>query len=371
MESFGKYGPLASVKVMWPRTDEERGRNRNCGFVAFMNRKDGERALKRLNGKEIMGYEMKLGWGKAVPIPPHPVYLPAKLMELTMPPPPSGLPFNAQIDPNDDPIKPEMIKNGNEEERRKLLSRTTVKVVAPTDRGVLQLIHRMVEFVISEGPMFEAVIMNREINNPIFRFLFDNSSPAHIYYRWRLYSLLQGEDTSSWCTDQFVMFEGGSKWKPPPVNPFSRGVSDQLLDLSPLPEEASSSPEHRNSHRQTSSRSSSSSSRKDGDRSRNSSRRSSSVKSDPVKKGCLRSYQREKLEDLLRNLTPEKGSIGEAMMYCIDHAEGAIEVTECISESLSILETPLHKKLARFYLISDILHNCVVKVTNSSYYRSG
>jgi U2-associated protein SR140 len=43
-----------------------------------------------------MAYEMKLGWGKAVPIPPHPIYIPPAMLELTMPPPPSGLPFNAQ-----------------------------------------------------------------------------------------------------------------------------------------------------------------------------------------------------------------------------------------------------------------------------------
>jgi len=53
MEVFGKYGPLASVKIMWPRSDEERARNRNCGFVAFMNRKDGERALKAINGSSL------------------------------------------------------------------------------------------------------------------------------------------------------------------------------------------------------------------------------------------------------------------------------------------------------------------------------
>lgn len=29
----------------------------------------------------------------------------------------------------------------------------------------------MVEFVIREGPMFEAMIMNRELNNPMFRFV--------------------------------------------------------------------------------------------------------------------------------------------------------------------------------------------------------
>lgn len=49
-QEFGRFGPLASVKIMWPRTDEERARERNCGFVAFMNRRDAERALKNLNG---------------------------------------------------------------------------------------------------------------------------------------------------------------------------------------------------------------------------------------------------------------------------------------------------------------------------------
>ena len=47
---FGQYGPLASVKIMWPRTDEEKARNRNCGFVAYMNRGDGEKALRDLTG---------------------------------------------------------------------------------------------------------------------------------------------------------------------------------------------------------------------------------------------------------------------------------------------------------------------------------
>ena len=44
-----------------------------------------------------MDYEMKLGWGKGVVIPPHPVYIPEAMLELTMPPPPSGFSFNAQM----------------------------------------------------------------------------------------------------------------------------------------------------------------------------------------------------------------------------------------------------------------------------------
>ena len=42
LELFGKYGPLASIKIMWPRTEDEKARGRNCGFVAYMSRKDGK-----------------------------------------------------------------------------------------------------------------------------------------------------------------------------------------------------------------------------------------------------------------------------------------------------------------------------------------
>ena len=31
------------------------------------------------------------------------------------------------------------------------------------------LIHRMIEFVVREGPIFEAMIMRREMNNPQYR----------------------------------------------------------------------------------------------------------------------------------------------------------------------------------------------------------
>lgn len=48
------------------------------------------------SGKEVMNYEMKMGWGKALVIPPVPIYIPPALQQPCKPPPPSGLPFNAQ-----------------------------------------------------------------------------------------------------------------------------------------------------------------------------------------------------------------------------------------------------------------------------------
>lgn len=36
MREFGRFGPIGSVKVMWPRDEEQRRRGRNTGFVSFM-----------------------------------------------------------------------------------------------------------------------------------------------------------------------------------------------------------------------------------------------------------------------------------------------------------------------------------------------
>lgn len=330
MELFGKYGPLASIKIMWPRSEEERARCRNCGFVAYMSRRDAERALRALNGKDVMNYEMKLGWGKSVPIMTHPIYIPPILVAYTLPPPPSGLPFNAQPHPSDLDNIPKMTSHEymTEPELKQqmddVLYKSIVKVVIPTERALLMLIHRMVEFVIREGPMFEALIMTREMENPMYKFLFENESPSHIYYRWKLFSLLQGDSANEWRTKEFRMFRGGSIWKPPPINFYTQGMPEELLvDLEGV----------------------------------------------DCNKGNLSVAQRDRLEDLIRHLTPERQKIGDAMIFCIEHADAAEEICECIAESLSSNETMVKRKIARIYLISDILHNCSVKVANASFFR--
>jgi U2-associated protein SR140 len=47
----------------------------------------------------LPGFEMKMGWGKPVPLPLHPIYVPPSMLKLSMPPEPSGLPFNCQPPP--------------------------------------------------------------------------------------------------------------------------------------------------------------------------------------------------------------------------------------------------------------------------------
>ncbi|KAM3600808.1 uncharacterized protein V6R79_002768 [Siganus canaliculatus] len=323
-KEFGKYGPLASVKIMWPRTDEERCRTSNRAFVAFMTRKDAERALAALDGKVIMGFEMKLGWGKPARIPPQPLYTPVGVR--ATPPPPSGLPFNAQ--PRDrfrnDFTKPLAQSKGDFD---KSLSEAVVKVVIPTERNLLFLIHRMIEFVVREGHVFEAIIMDREKKNPDYRFLFDNKSQDHVYYRWKLFSILQGESPTEWRTADFRMFRGGSLWRPPVLNKYSQRGDDRAeLEEEAPPEEE-------------------------------------------VKKGQLKAEHRQSLENLIQELTPSREDIASAMLFCLERADAAEEVVGHITGSFSSPQTPLQKKIARLYLVSDVLHNSCAKVAGASYYR--
>ena len=45
---------------------------------------------------------------------------------------------------------------------------------------------------------------------------------------------IQGDQTYKWRMDEFRMFRGGSYWKPPPMNPYTQGMPDELVDVSDL-----------------------------------------------------------------------------------------------------------------------------------------
>ncbi|GAU91945.1 hypothetical protein RvY_04101 [Ramazzottius varieornatus] len=351
-EIFGKFGPIASVKIMYPRGEDKEevrsGRNTLCGFVAFMCRVDAERAMYGLRGKEVMGVEMRLGWGKAVPIPAFPIYIPPKLADLLESAPDSGLPFNAQ------PAKEDLHRLPRDGFTRlspadttDILSRATVRVTQPHERAILLIIHRVIEFVIREGPIFEAMLMQREKGNPNYRFLFDNYCNEHAYYRWKLFSVLQGETATQWRSKEFRMFEGGPVWKPPPVNPYVVGMPEELIE------------------------------RKDDSRyvkemgSRGRSTTLASEGEHPVSSGKagLSPEKKEQLEKVLAELTAERNSVADAMVFCIDHRDTSEDIVNAICNSLmNETDSPM-KKIAKVYLISDILHNSGQQ--NAWYYRNG
>ncbi|XP_003373504.1 putative surp module [Trichinella spiralis] len=341
-ELFGKFGPLASVKVLWPRSDEDRHKSRLTGFVAFMTRKDAQRVI-------LHGQEIKLSWGKPVTIPVYPVYVPDAMMKMIAPPPRSGLPFNAQPRRKDRdaytwPLPEDLMEPEDPVQQkmwRKMIKNAVVKVVIPTDRPLLCIIHRMIEFVVREGPLFEAMIMAKENKNPMYSFLFDNTSAAHTYYRWKLFSILQGDSPAKWKTKKFRMFQNGSYWQPPPLNFFHNG----------MPEELYLENERISGHCSTE--------EGGGD--------SSNFKS---KRGQLCSAELVALEKLLEKLTMERSKVGDAMVWCVEHSDFAEHIVSVIADNIENEDTALPKKIALLYLLSDILANCFAEVMNVSYYRT-
>ena len=296
MKEFGKYGPIASVKIMWPRTDEEKSRQRNCGFVNMMDRKSAEASKDSLNGKEFFGLEMKIGWGKAMSKGAVPCYA---------------------------------MKPGEKEEPVMFRRTGEVTVRFPKSNEVRQMIDKMAEYVVGEGHEFEKAILNRERENPLFDFLWDLDSRNGVYYKWKVFSLAQGDSLTEWRRMPFQMFLGGVVWTPP---------GD--LETAPAPlvrkksRSRSRSPGHGNSG------------------------------------AALTDSEVEELQSMLRNMSAEREQIGDAMYWSIRRAEAAQDIVDIITQSLTILKTPIPTKIARLFLVSDILHNSSAAVKKASLFRT-
>lgn len=82
-------------------------------------------------------------------------------------------------------------------------------------------------FVVAGGMNFDADIRAREKNNPHFAFLFAPEGDAeHVYYRWRVFSLLQGDSLVRWRESPFAMqiHSRGIMYTPPPPLPPTSGL---------------------------------------------------------------------------------------------------------------------------------------------------
>ncbi|KAL7187212.1 hypothetical protein ACSBR1_037311 [Camellia fascicularis] len=324
LRTFGRFGPIASVKIMWPRTEEERRRQRNCGFVAFMNRADGQAAKDEMQGVVVYEYELKIGWGKSVALPsqalpappPGQMAIRSKEGSTVILSGPSGPPVTSVPSQNS-----ELVLTPNVPD---------ITVVPPEDGHLRHVIDTMALFVLDGGCAFEQAIMERGRGNPLFSFLFELGSKEHTYYVWRLYSFAQGDTLQRWRTEPFIMITGSGRWMPPPL-PTAKSPE--------LEKESGSTYAAGRSRRLELER-------------------------------TLTDAQRDEFEDMLRALTLERSQIKEAMGFALDNADAAGEIVEVLTESLTLKETPIPTKVARLMLVSDILHNSSAPVKNASAYRT-
>ncbi|KAJ1811119.1 hypothetical protein LPJ56_005836, partial [Coemansia sp. RSA 2599] len=336
--AFGRYGPIGSVKIMWPRTVEEHKRNRNSGFVSFMDRECATRALEEMDGKDLAGYVLRVCWGKRVAIPLQPVFVLDKDNPTRLPS--TGHPFNAKL---------------AGQKRVRCAGRTMliaeeddqgdipeIKVERPSDQRLVRLIHWTIEHVVEHGPKFEFALISRVRDEPRFQFLIDSELPEHVYYRWKLYSLLNGDTKTKWHDQMFFMYDVGPVWIPPstkhrrvdygPENDDERSGDDgQAVDVSSS--EAEEEAERR---------------------------------LDALPKDVLGARARERLARRVRRVRgPERGAIADAMAFAVDHAYTADDVVDVICQSLLDPEAPPTHKLSKLLLISDILHNSSAPVANA------
>uniref|UniRef100_A0A183CCC4 U2 snRNP-associated SURP motif-containing protein n=1 Tax=Globodera pallida TaxID=36090 RepID=A0A183CCC4_GLOPA len=324
-DTFGTFGPLASARILYPRPEEERRyRETLSGFVAFMSRTDAERAKCAMHQETMRNCELRVSWARPVNMPPLPFYVPLPLRELAMPDPPSGLPFNAR--PQTDELRSFLQKYGD-------LPKLGVPLAGEEGESDTQMLEDYKKMI--ENATVRVVV-------PTESFLFDNHHPTHVYYRWRLYTILQGDDRQKWRLDKFKMFALGSWWQPPPHSLFEQGMPPQLYDSAYVPKRRRDKP---------------------------------TPHPDRVHDGEVTgpAVRRRKIDVQNDGEVAWRGigkfAIGDAMVWCLDHAECAKEIAQCIFEALCIKETPLHKKIARTYLVSDILANCAARIKDAFYFR--
>ncbi|KEP61560.1 UNVERIFIED_CONTAM: RNA recognition motif-containing protein [Hammondia hammondi] len=340
-QQFGKYGNITSVKIMYPRTEEEKKRNRNCGFVSFESRPQAEAAKHNLDGVSFYGMVIRIGWGKSVGRPvvaPSPSQLLAAGGEAMKGSTPmsggqmgsfftpgsgsGGMPGYGSPSPGSQNSPPRF------RDRRDDVG--IVEVVVPKDKRKRVLIDLLAKYVAEEGHPFEQQIMEkspRGAEDGKFDFLYDHDSPDNIYYRWRVFAFSQGDTLRSWRTEPFHIFLGGRKWKPPSEKFFQERSRHKVEKKD-------------DSH----------SAAKGGER--------------------LGSEDRDTLEEHLRDITRQRESVKSAMIFCMSHANCSAEIALCLYEALTLAETNVDSKLARLYLLSDILFNSSAPTPSAWSYRA-
>lgn len=400
---FGPFGRVASVKIMWPFTEEERQRGSNSGFVAFMERGSAERALRALDGERFAGGRtMRVGWAGAVPLPARALNEGGsggggggslEAATATVAAPPSSLlpaPAPLLLLPTDaralraasDLRRPEQERSlaaerakatavvvggkggaGGEEEGE---AAAAAVVVAPPSADALRalsstssssslllsslddacarfLVDCVAAAVASDGLPLERALARAKLddgkrkgeeeegdgegksgdekneeavfNRLAFGFLRDPSHPWSPYYRWRLFSLAHGDALDWWSGAACRIVEGGRVFVPPPR------------------EEESGRKEEKEEKTKTKTKTKTA---KTNDEAAAAAASASSSLFDPLPPA----KQQHLLGSLLPRLTLSRGSIAEAMEWCLRESAFAPAVAELL----------LGSRLTKFWL---------------------
>mmetsp|Transcript_28497 Transcript_28497/g.62678 ORF Transcript_28497/g.62678 Transcript_28497/m.62678 type:complete len:595 (+) Transcript_28497:740-2524(+) len=396
----GTTGDLYSVKIMWPRTAEERARGRNTGFVCFMTRSDAQDALDALSGSDPLGTgrAMRLGWGKnvkktvkrgtgGVPIPPirrktrkRELGQGAKAGEA------SGEDGPAKKQKTGDTTSPTSMApssaagtcvNGESTDQAvstmsNLSSRKSsmplynpeihaadaIRVIPPTDPYRRRFLTTVASFIAKDGSLLEQKIAEKESNNPEFSFLTNictGSEEDHmnerIFYRWRVYAFAQGDGFEHWRTEPFVMFlPYGRFWIPPSLDKEAAAIEMAAAKLKE--DEIRSRQEERkkiNEHRDFMT-----------GRQLEHAKFGGGAGTAAEGAATLTDWEMEKFEELFKKkLCQSRESICNAMAFCFEKSGSSRQISGLLKEMLleDGPEISPETRISRLFLLSDVLFN--------------
>ncbi|QSL66973.1 hypothetical protein MERGE_001360 [Pneumocystis wakefieldiae] len=305
------YGKITSINILPSKSTDDQFKKGVSAFVTFEDPKNAEKAKSNIDGTYLgEGWRLKVVWGKELKsftyVDNHKTKLPfdAKqgIVSFNRAPPPGGI-INGRFNP------------------LSMLNRIEVVVSKPKDLKLLRRIHRVIEKIVEHGVEFEAFLMKREHDNPDYEFLFDSTTSEHVYYRWKLFSLLNGDFPYKWSKEPFQMFTNEAWWIPPEnTDDGDDEFGDDVFEK----------------------------------------RKHTTY---------LGSISRSHFDWLLREISYRRGNIARAMSFAIEHANAADEIVEILISSLIQPHIPISTKIARLYLVSDILHNSSIAIPNVWKYR--
>jgi len=163
-ECAARFGPVASVKVMWPRRDrpgdaaaaEADAGGGHAGYVAFMARDHAESALVALDGAFLGGRTIRAAWDRAVPLPAVPLRVPdghggvslVRAASDLRAPPGARAAAAAALLPEAPLAPPPLLP-------------PAIRIAHPADPRAAFVIDTLASYVVSEGPAFELAVMVR------------------------------------------------------------------------------------------------------------------------------------------------------------------------------------------------------------------
>lgn len=356
---------------MWPRTSEERARNRNTGFVCFMSRKDAEDAVETYCQADVFdnGRRIVLRWGKNVKkTVKFGVGVASNMRKKPRRNNEAGTTTTEKEANNDDSTETKqptayslkdnkakaiqlgaLFKHGTAVYDPIKHSTDSIIVTTPADAQRLKFISTIASFVAKDGSVLEQKLIEAESSNPDFQFLSHGDEDEarmreHIYYRWRVYSFCQGDSENLWRTEPFIMFEPhGRWWIPPPLNAEAVQMEEEAAKR--REKDRAAAQEERRRLTQN-----------------NEFATGREMERAKFSRGELKlnDWERDKFDVLFRKkLCASQESICDAMSFAFEKSGAAREISELLKESLLEQDGGISAdtRVARLFLLSDILFN--------------